>query len=95
MNAAEQRVVERVERNWEREVEFLRGMVRRPSTLGNEALVQRFIAQELAGMSLAVDVWQIDHAEIARLPGYSPVEWSFDGRPDVAAIWRSSSGDGR
>jgi len=74
LNAAEQRVVERVERNWEREVEFLRGMVRRPSTLGNEALVQRFIAQELAGMSLAVDVWQIDHAEIARLPGYSPVE---------------------
>ncbi len=95
LDAAQQRVIEQVEQNWEREVEFLRGMVRRPSTLGNEALVQRFIAQELAGMGLAPDVWHIDHAEIARLPGYSPVEWSFDGRPDVAAIWRSSSSGGR
>lgn len=95
MDASERRVIERVEQNWEQEVEFLRGMVRRPSTLGNEALVQRFVAQELTEMGLVADVWQVNHAEIARLPGYSPVEWSFEGRPDVAATWRSSSGGGR
>ncbi len=95
VDATERRVIEQVERNWEREVEFLRGMVRRPSTLGNEALVQRFVAQELTDMGLDADVWQIDHAEIARLPGYSPVEWSFDGRPNVAATWKSSSEGGR
>ena len=95
MDAAGRSVVERVEENWEREVEFLRGMVRRPSTLGNEALVQRFVAQELEGMGLVADVWQVDHAEIARLPGYSPVEWSFEGRPNVATTWSSSSGGGR
>lgn len=95
MDETQQRVLEHIERDWEKEVEFLRGMVRRPSTLGNEALVQRFIAQELAGMDLAVDVWQIDHAEISGLPGYSPVEWSFDGRPNVAATWKSSTGGGR
>jgi acetylornithine deacetylase len=95
VDAAGRSVVERVDKNWEREVEFLRAMVRRPSTLGHEALVQRFIAQELAEMGLVADVWQVDHAEIARLPGYSPVEWSFEGRPNVATTWESSSGGGR
>jgi acetylornithine deacetylase len=89
------RVLEQVDKNWEREVEFLRGLVRRPSTLGNEALVQRFVAEELRELDLEPDVWQIDHAEIARLPGYSPVEWSYEGRPNVAATWRSPSGGGR
>jgi acetylornithine deacetylase len=46
-------------------------------------------------MGLVADVWQVDHAEIARLPGYSPVEWSFEGRPNVATTWESSSGGGR
>jgi len=95
MDASERRVIERVKRNWEQEVEFLRGMVRRPSMLGNEALVQRFVAQELEGMGLGTDVWEINHAEIARLPGYSPVEWSFAERPNVAATWKSSSASGR
>jgi len=95
MDATERRVIEQVERNWEREVEFLRGMVRRPSTLGDEALVQRFVAQELEEMGLETAVWEINHAQIARLPGYSPVEWSFAGRPNVAATWKSSSASGR
>ncbi len=95
MDEAGRAVVEQIEKNWEREVDFLRGMVRRPSTLGNEALVQRFVAQELEGMGLETDVWEINHAEIARLPGYSPVEWSFEGRPNVAATWKSPSGSGR
>jgi len=89
VNELEQRVVEQVERNRDRELEFLRGMVRWPSTLGNEALVQNFVAAELSGMGLEPDVWQVDHAGIAKLPGYSPVEWSYDGRPNVAATWLS------
>ena len=95
MDEVRRRVLEKVDENWEREVEFLRGLVRRPSTLGGEAVVQRFVAEELREMGLEPDVWQIDHAEIASLPGYSPVEWSYEGRPNVAAVWRSSSGGGR
>jgi acetylornithine deacetylase len=92
MDAMEHRVLEQVERNWERQLDFLRGMVRRPSSLGNEALVQRFIARELSEMGLDVDLWHVDHAELAKQPGYSPVEWSYEGRPNVAAVWRSPSG---
>src|ERR687897_2854933 len=95
VNEVERRVLEKVDENWGREVEFLRGLVRRPSTLGSEAVVQRFVAHELREMGLEPDVWQIDHAEIARLPGYSPVEWSYEGRPNVATVWHSPSGGGR
>jgi acetylornithine deacetylase len=91
----ERKVLEKIDENWEREVDFLRGLVHRKSTLGNEAHVQRFVAEELRGMGLEPDVWEIDPAEIARLPGYSPVEWSYAGRPNVAAVLKSSSGDGR
>ena len=94
MNELEQRVTDQIEQNWEGETSFLQGLVQRPSTLGNEARVQQFIADELSRMGLEVDVWQIDHAEISREPGYSPVEWSYEGRPNVATTWRGS-GDGR
>jgi acetylornithine deacetylase len=94
VNEVERRVLEKVDENWKWEVEFLRGLVRRPSTLGSEAVVQRFVAEELREMGLEPDFWQIDHAEIARLPGYSPVEWSYEGRPNVAAVWLSPSRGG-
>jgi acetylornithine deacetylase len=95
VDEAKSRVLAKIDENWDREIEFLRGLVRRPSTLGGEAVVQRFVAHELREMGLQPDVWQIDHAEIASLPGYSPVEWSYEGRPNVAAVWRSPSGGGR
>jgi acetylornithine deacetylase len=92
VNDLERRVSERIERNWEEETRFLQGLIRRPSTLGNEARVQRFIADELSSIGLEADVWQIDHAEISKRPGYSPVEWSYEGRPNVATTWRGSGG---
>jgi acetylornithine deacetylase len=84
-----------VDANWERQVEFLRGLVSRRSTLGEEAAVQRFIADELAELGLEPDVWDVDAGAIARLPGYGPVEWSFDGRPNVAARMPAAAGGGR
>jgi acetylornithine deacetylase len=88
------RVGAAVDANWEREIEFLRGLVTRRSTLGDEALVQRFVAAELGALGLTVDTWEIDAASLAKLPGYGPVEWSFAGRPNVGARW-SGSGGGR
>jgi len=67
------RVLEKVDENWEREVQFLGGLVRRPSTLGDEALVQRFVAEELGGMGLKPDVWQVDQAHPTELLGHEPL----------------------
>ena len=46
-------------------------------------------------MGLDVDTWDVDHAAIARLPGYGPVEWSYEGRPNVAARWPAAGEGGR
>jgi acetylornithine deacetylase len=89
------RVGAAVDANWKREIEFLRGLVTRRSTLGDEALVQRFVAAELGELGLEVDTWDIDAASLARLPGYGPVEWSFAGRPNVGARWCGAGGGGR
>jgi acetylornithine deacetylase len=95
LSESKQKVLEQIERNWDGEIEFLQELVRRPSTLGNEAQIQNFIAEKLREMNLAPDVWQIDHAELAQTQGYSPVEWSYEGRPNVAATWTSRSQTGK
>lgn len=95
MNAMENQVLRRIDENWESEVDFLRELVKRPSTLGNEAEIQNYIAGTLDAMGLAVDVWEIDHGQIAKQKGYSPVEWSYEGRPVVAGTWRASERGGR
>jgi acetylornithine deacetylase len=95
MTEVRERVLDAVDSGWEREVEFLRGLVQRRSVLGEEAAVQAFIAAELGAMGLDVDTWEIDHAAIARLPGYGPVEWSYEGRPNVAARWPAVDEGGR
>src|SRR5215203_2328525 len=82
MDNVETLVLRGVEQNWKREVGFLRNLVRQRSTLGNEADAQRVVAAELREMGLDVDWWQVDHAAIATLPGYSPVERSYEGRPN-------------
>src|SRR4051812_27211920 len=90
-----QRVLAAVDAAWEREVEFLRGLVTRPSVVGAEGEVQRFVAGELARMGLDVDVWEIDHAELKRHAAYGPVAWSYAGRPNVAARIHAREPPGR
>jgi acetylornithine deacetylase/succinyl-diaminopimelate desuccinylase-like protein len=60
---ARRRVLAQIDGAWERELEFLRGLVTRPSTLGDEAPAQRLVAAELTGIGLDVDIWEIDHAQ--------------------------------
>lgn len=87
-----QRVSKRIESNWEEEINFLQGLVRRRSTLGEEAQVQQYVAEELRKTGLTPDIWQIDHSEISKMQGYSPVEWSYESRPNVATTWKGSGG---
>jgi acetylornithine deacetylase len=92
---AREAVRAQVERSWDDEVAFLSDLVRQRSTLGNEAGVQARVADELEAMGLPVDAWDVDRDAIAGRPGFSPVEWSYEGRPDVAAVWRTESPGGR
>jgi len=77
-------VFKKLEENWEDEVEFLQKLGRFPSTLGNEAPIQRFLASSFKDMGLETDAFIPDAQTLSSLPGYSQPEWSYDGRPIVA-----------
>jgi len=94
-DAARARAFAAVDAGWEREVDLLRRIVSQPSRLGEEAAVQHVIAGELERMGLGVDMWEIDKPTLARHPAYGPVDWSYEGRPNVAARWPAAGEGGR
>jgi acetylornithine deacetylase len=63
------------------------------SVTGNEGAIQGFIADELARMGLAVDVWTPDLAALSTHPAYFPVAGlDFTRRPNVVGIWKGTGG---
>jgi acetylornithine deacetylase len=89
-SAVFEEVMDKVDSLWEEEVAFLQKIGRYPSTLGNEASVQHFIADYFSSeLGLETDVFVPDHKIISQLPGYSPVEWSYEGRPVVVGKWQT------
>jgi acetylornithine deacetylase len=80
-----QEVERAIGEGWDAEVAFLRDLVRLPSTLGNEREAQERVLRELRSMGLDAGTYEVDGGAIATLPGYSPVDWSYQGRPNVGA----------
>ncbi len=77
-------IMNQVEKLWDEEVSFLQKLGRYPSTLGNEAAIQHFIADYLKNeLHLEVEMITPDPQKLSSLPGYSTAEWSYAGRPIV------------
>ncbi|RBW67974.1 ArgE/DapE family deacylase [Bacillus taeanensis] len=82
---------QKIEELWEEEVSFLQKLGRYPSTLGKEATVQHYIADYLANdLGLRTETFIPDPKRLSKLPGYSPAEWSYAGRPVVVGTWQST-----
>ncbi len=81
-----------IEAGWEAELAFLRDLVAIPSTLHHEGAAQARVMDELRALGLEPQAQAIDHGAIRRLPGYSPVPWSYRERPNVAATWPGAGG---
>ena len=89
------RVLAAVDEGWDHQVDFLRQLVRAPSVLMEEAECQRVVQSKLHQLDLEVDVFDVDIGAISGLPGFSPVDWSYQGRPLVVGVWPTESGGGR
>ena len=85
-------VLERVQANFERQVEFLRSLVRQRSVQGNESAVQRVIADEIQELGLPVELYDVDVDQIRAHEAFSLPEWGYEGRPNLAATWRGKGG---
>jgi acetylornithine deacetylase len=88
----EQRVLQAVDRLWDEELEFLRGLVRRPSVRGETNLVQTFIAEWERAHGLDVQRVGVDVGRLHDLPGFSPVDWSYDGLFNVVGRANGAGG---
>jgi acetylornithine deacetylase len=73
MHPLKHRLAAAVDALWPRQRAFLDALVAFPSTRGNEAPCQDFIAREFATRGYTVDRWAVQEAAIAPLRGFSPV----------------------
>ena len=89
-----QRLLKQIDVNQDKSIKFLQQMVSIPSVTGDEAKIQKFLAEYLTKIGLEVDVWESDWEELKKHPGYIPVDRGYEGRPNIVAIWKGN-GDGR
>lgn len=89
------RIDDAVDAQRDAQLDFLRTLVRYPSVLGEEAEAQAFMAETFREAGLEVDQWPIRLAEIRDLPGFSPVDWSYEGKTNVVGVHRPDGAHGR
>ncbi len=88
-------ITDAVDAAFDRQVAFTQDLVRHPSLRGAEQTVQDFIAQAYRTRGLAVDRWTIDVDAIRHLPGFAPVETSYENAVSVVGAYRPRTPGGR
>ncbi|MBI5155090.1 ArgE/DapE family deacylase [Candidatus Poribacteria bacterium] len=71
-------------RSWA--IERLADWVCCASVLGNESSAQEYIAGVYESIGLSARLEPIEVDRIKPLPGYSPADWSYDGRPNAVGV---------
>ena len=71
---------------------FLQELVRIPSPIGQEELVQRVVAGRLADVGLRVDSFDIDPVALAEVPGFNTSPRHYRGRPNVVGVLKGAGG---
>jgi len=85
-----------VDRNWNRQVEWLKTIVSFPSLRGKEAQCQDWIAREFSGRGWPVDRYTLNDVAMDTLPGYSPVmDTDYRDAVQVVASLRAPTQQGR
>jgi acetylornithine deacetylase len=84
-----------VDEGFQEQVDFLSDLVRIPSTRGQEAPAQDFMARTFREHGLTVDRWNIRVEDIEALPGFSPVHVSYENAWTVVGAHRPQNPTGR
>jgi acetylornithine deacetylase len=96
----EQAVLARVDRCFDGAVDFLRDLLRQPSTLGNERGAQDLVRLRLAGLGLSPRMWDIDlsairdHSLFIDLRRMFP-DLTYEDRPNVTCVVPAAGAGGR
>lgn len=87
-----QKIVNRVEKERENIVDFLKKLIQIKSETGEEETIQHFIAETLKNIGLEIDKWTVDLNNLKNHPAYIPVEDNFKSRPNIVGIFRGRGG---
>lgn len=90
-----QKLLRAVDEGFDAQVEFLADLTRFPSTRGQEASAQDYMARAMQARGLAVDRWKVAVEDISHLPGFSPVAVSYDNAWNVVGAHRPKKTVGR
>jgi acetylornithine deacetylase len=93
--AAKEAAQAAVDRLFGEEVAFLRALVQHASIRGHTNGAQRLVAETLRGTDLRVDEVPMEREPIEGLPGFSPVEWPYDGLFQVVGTLPAAAAGGR
>ncbi|EGC39410.1 hypothetical protein DICPUDRAFT_91231 [Dictyostelium purpureum] len=81
-----EKIIEVVDKLQNEAIEKLKQLVSFDSLLGNEKDAQMYIDEVFKSLDLKVDRFEIDLEQIKNLPGFSPVNWSYEGKENVIGI---------
>lgn len=90
-----QRILDRVDANFEHQLAFTQKLVRYPSLRGAEHTAQDFLFEAMRERGFAMDRWRIDVDEIKDHPGFGPVDVSYENAFNVVGTWRPRRQSGR
>lgn len=94
VGAAQQAAFDALDRRLDGHIQSLQEFVRIPSARGQERAAQEWLASRMRDLDLAVELIDCDPDELAQYAGWTPTDWSYENRPNLAAVWRGT-GDGR
>jgi len=77
-------------------IEFLRKLVRIPSTVGKELRAQEFMYKKFKSMNLKVDIWEPDDNELRKRLAFSgTASFTKYGYKNVSNVIAKLKGEGR
>jgi acetylornithine deacetylase len=88
-------LMEAVDAGFDQQVSLTADLVRFPSTRGNEATAQDFMAGLMRDRGLDVDRFKVEIDTISHLPGFSPVHVNYDNAWNVVGTRRAGNPKGR
>ena len=93
MNASiREKLLAKIDGNREQSVGFLQKMIAIPSVTGDEAKIQKFLADHMAALGLKIDMWETNWDELKKHPAYRPVDRGYEGRPNIVATLKGTGG---
>ncbi|MBN9249030.1 MAG: ArgE/DapE family deacylase [Mesorhizobium sp.] len=92
MTTQRQAILDTIDKNKDKAIQFLQKMVSIPSVTGDEAAIQAFVADYMKGIGLDVDMWDTDWEELRKHPGYRAVDRGYEGRPNIVATSKGVGG---